>query len=76
MAIIFVCRSLRRWIKGVIFLKNRLKKLWEGVKKMTEKTINMLLKAENKKLAMQLVGVSLIGSGVAGVGLLYLASKM
>jgi hypothetical protein len=43
---------------------------------MTEKTINMLLKAENKKLAMQLVGVSLIGSGVAGVGLLYLASKM
>lgn len=52
------------------------KKLWEGVKKMTEKTINMLLKAENKKLAMQLVGISLIGSGVAGVGLLYLASKM
>lgn len=52
------------------------KKLWEGVKKMTKKTINMLLKAENKKLAMQLVGVSLIGSGVAGVGLLYLASKM
>lgn len=43
---------------------------------MTEKTINMPLKAENKKLAMQLVGVSLIGSGVAGVGLLYLASKM
>ena len=43
---------------------------------MTAKTINMLLKAENKKLAMQLVGVSLIGSGVAGVGLLYLASKM
>lgn len=43
---------------------------------MTEKTINMLLKAENKKLAMQLVGVSLIGSGVAGVGLLCLASKM
>lgn len=43
---------------------------------MTKKTINMLLKAENKKLAMQLVGVSLIGSGVAGVGLLYLASKM
>lgn len=43
---------------------------------MTEKTINMLLKAENKKLAMQLVGVSLIGSGVAGVGLLYLAFKM
>ena len=43
---------------------------------MTEKTINMLLKAENKKLAMQLVGVSLIGSGVAGVGLLYLGSKM
>ncbi len=43
---------------------------------MTEKTINMLLKAENKKLAMQLVGVSLIGSGVAGVGLLYLASKI
>ena len=43
---------------------------------MTEKTINMLLKAENKKLAMQLVGVSLIGSGVAGVGLLYFASKM
>lgn len=43
---------------------------------MTEKTINMLLKAENKKLAMQLVGVSLIGSGVAGVGLLYLASNM
>lgn len=43
---------------------------------MTEKTINILLKAENKKLAMQLVGVSLIGSGVAGVGLLYLASKM
>lgn len=43
---------------------------------MTEKMINMLLKAENKKLAMQLVGVSLIGSGVAGVGLLYLASKM
>lgn len=43
---------------------------------MTEKTINMLLKAENKKLAMQLVGVSLISSGVAGVGLLYLASKM
>ena len=43
---------------------------------MTEKTINMLLKAENMKLAMQLVGVSLIGSGVAGVGLLYLASKM
>lgn len=43
---------------------------------MTEKTINMLLKAENKKLAMQLVGVSLIGSGVAGIGLLYLASKM
>lgn len=43
---------------------------------MTEKTINILLKAENKKLAMQLVGVSLIGSGVAGVGLLCLASKM
>ncbi len=43
---------------------------------MTEKTINMLLKAENKKLAMQLVGISLIGSGVAGVGLIYLASKM
>lgn len=43
---------------------------------MTEKTINMLLEAENKKLAMQLVGVSLIGSGIAGVGLLYLASKM
>ena len=43
---------------------------------MTEKTINMLLKAENQQLAMQLVGVSLIGSGVAGVGLLYLASKM
>ena len=43
---------------------------------MTEKTINMLPKAENKKLAMQLVGISLIGSGVAGVGLIYLASKM
>ena len=43
---------------------------------MTEKMINMLLKAENKKLAMQLVGISLIGSGVAGVGLIYLASKM
>lgn len=52
------------------------KKLWEGVKKMTEKTINMLLNAENKKLALQLVGISLIGSRIAGVGLLCLSSKM
>lgn len=53
-----------------------LKRFKEGFKKVTEKTITMLLKAENKKLALQLVGISLIGSGVAGVGLLYLASKM